>query len=226
MGSNPEEGRTGAEEAGGQQMGRPSRPLVTKERIMRAALALIDEEGPDALSTPRIAARLGVKGPSLYNHVSGRDEIIDGICELIVAEMDLDMSVRPWTTALDTWARHYRAGLSAHPNAVPLFRTRPAQSSSALQGYAETFAMLREAGWPEEYLLPIVHSFQSLIVGSMLIVNTPRDLLGPAEELPPGLDPLLNPPPNHRDLTFEIGVTALIRGLQDTLDLIHPAHRS
>ncbi|MFH8386063.1 TetR/AcrR family transcriptional regulator [Kitasatospora sp. NPDC018058] len=205
-------------------MGRPSRRLVTKERIMQAALDLVDEEGPDALSTTRVAARLGVKGPSLYNHISGRDEIIDGICELVVAEMDLDMSVRPWTTALDTWARHYRAALAAHPNTATLFRTRPAQSPSALQGYADAFTVLREAGWPEDHLLPIVHSIQSLIIGSLLIVNTPRDLLEPVEELPPGLDPLLNPPPHHRDLTFEIGLAALIRGFQDTLKRLrtHP----
>jgi AcrR family transcriptional regulator len=199
-------------------VGRPSKPLVTKERIMRAALAVVDEEGPDALSAARIAARLGVKGPSLYNHVSGREEIVDGICELIVAEMDLDMSIRPWHAAVETWARAYRAVLAAHPNAVPLFRVRPAQSPAALQGYADAFACLRAAGWPEEYLLPVAHSIECLIIGSLLVVNTPHDLAPGTEGLPAGLEPLLAPPPHHRELTFDIGLTALLHGLQHTLD--------
>ncbi|MCC9307197.1 TetR/AcrR family transcriptional regulator [Kitasatospora sp. RB6PN24] len=198
-------------------MGRPPRPLVTKERIVRAALALVDEEGPDALSTTRIAARLGVKGPSLYNHVSGRDEIIDGICELIVAEMDLDMSIRPWTTAVVTWARRYRAVLAAHPHAVPLFRVRPAQSPSALHAYAETFATLRAAGWPEDHLLAVVHSIESLIIGSVPPVRAPHEPPLPAEELPPGLGPLLDPLPDQQARTFELGLAALIHGLEDTL---------
>ncbi|GAA1955288.1 hypothetical protein GCM10009738_31430 [Kitasatospora viridis] len=184
---------------------------------MQAALALVDEEGPDALSTPRVAARLGVKGPSLYNHVSGRGEIIDGICELIVAEMDLDMTVRPWTAALDTWARRYRAVLTAHANAVPLFRSRPPQSPSALQGYADAFAMLRTAGWPEEYLLPVVHAVESLIIATASTEERPHDLPA-AAELPPGLDPLLNPPPDHRDRTFELGLAALLAGFRETLE--------
>jgi AcrR family transcriptional regulator len=185
---------------------------------MRTALALVDDEGPDALSTTRIAARLGVKGPSLYNHVSGRDEILDGISELIVAEMDLDMGIRPWTTALVTWARRYRAVLTAHPHAVPLFRARPARSPSALQGYAETFATLREAGWPEDHLLAVVHSIESLIIGTLPVVTAPRGLPLPAEELPPGLGPLLDPPPDQQARTFELGLSALIHGFEEALE--------
>ncbi|MDH6139274.1 MULTISPECIES: TetR/AcrR family transcriptional regulator [Kitasatospora] len=198
-------------------MGRPPRPLVTKERIMRTALALVDDEGPEALSTTRIAARLGVKGPSLYNHISGRDEILDGISELIVAEMDLDLSIRPWTTALVTWARRYRAVLAAHPHAVPLFRTQPARSPSALHIYAEAFATLRAAGWPEDHLLVVVHSIESLIIGSLPVLTAPRHLPLPAEELPPGLGPLLDPPPGQQARTFELGLSALLHGFEDTL---------
>jgi AcrR family transcriptional regulator len=198
-------------------MGRPPRPLLTKERIVQAALDLVDAEGPDALSTTRIAARLGAKGPSLYNHVSGRDEIVDGICELIVAEMDLDMSIRPWTTAVVTWARRYRAVLAGHPHAVPLFRVRPPQSASALQGYAATFDTLRAAGWPEDHLLPLVHSVECLIIGSLPTSLTPRNPPVPAEELPPGLGPLLDPPADFRDRTFEFGLAALLHGFEDAL---------
>lgn len=205
-------------------MGRPPRPLLTRDGIMRAALALIDEEGADALSTTRIAARLGVKGPSLYNYVSSRDEIVAGIGDLIVAEMDLDPAVRPWTAALDAWARSYRAALARHPHTVPLLASRPTRSAAALRGYACAFAVLRAAGWPEEHVLPVVQSLEYLLIGSALHLGRPADAGWTAETLPPGLEPLLNAPDDFRERAFETGLAALIRSFEETLDGLRATH--
>ncbi|WP_457032019.1 TetR/AcrR family transcriptional regulator C-terminal domain-containing protein [Kitasatospora sp. P5_F3] len=205
-------------------MGRPPRPLLTRDGIMRAALALVDEEGTGSLATTRIAARLGVKGPSLYNHVSSRDEIIDGIGDLIVAEMDLDPTVRPWTAALDSWARSYRSALAAHPNMVPLLAGRPTRSVAALQGYACTFAVLREAGWPEELVLPVVQAVEYLLIGSALHLDRPHAAAWTPETLPPGLEPLLNAPSDFRERAFETGLAALIRSFQETLNDLRAPH--
>ncbi|GHF70918.1 TetR family transcriptional regulator [Kitasatospora xanthocidica] len=205
-------------------MGRPSRPLLTRDGIMRAALALVDEEGAAALSTTRIAARLGVKGPSLYNYVSSRDEIIAGVSDLIVAEMDLDPTVQPWTAALDAWARSYRAALASHPNMVPLLASRPTRSVAALRSYACAFAMLREAGWPEERVLPVVQSLEYLLIGSALHLNQPHDAAWADDDLPPGLEPLRNAPPDFREQAFETGLAALIRSFQDTLNDLQAPH--
>ncbi|WP_328953524.1 TetR/AcrR family transcriptional regulator [Kitasatospora purpeofusca] len=199
-------------------MGRPSRPLLTRGGIMQAALALVDEEGAAALSTTRIAARLGVKGPSLYNYVSSRDEIIAGISDLIVAEMDLNPAVRPWTAALHAWAHSYRAALARHPNMVPLLASRPTRSDVALQGYACAFAMLREAGWPEEHVLPVVQSIEYLLIGSALHLDRPHEAAWTDEALPSGLEPLRNAPPDFRERAFETGLAALIRSFQETLN--------
>ncbi|MEE1788586.1 TetR/AcrR family transcriptional regulator C-terminal domain-containing protein [Streptomyces sp. SP17BM10] len=198
-------------------MGRPSRPLLTREGIMRAALELVDEEGAAALSTTRLAARLGVKGPSLYNYVTGRDEIVDGMCDLIVAEMAIDPDVRPWTAALDTWARSYRAAFAAHPNAVPLLAARPTESAAALRGYADAFAMLRAAGWPEDRLLIVVQSIEYFLLGSAIRIEKPRRRPVAPEETPPGLDLILNAAPDFREQAFETGLAVLIRGFEQTL---------
>ncbi|MDH6578172.1 TetR/AcrR family transcriptional regulator C-terminal domain-containing protein [Kitasatospora sp. MAP5-34] len=203
-------------------MGRPRRPLLTRDGIMAAALALVDEEGAEALSTTRLAARLGVKGPSLYNYVSSRAEIVDGISELIVAEMDLDPTIRPWTAALDSWARAYRATFAAHPNMVPLLVARPTQSVAALQGYANTFTVLREAGWPEDRMAPIVQCLEYFLAGAALDFGLPREASLPTEGLPPGLDPILTAPPHVSDLAFETGLTILIRGFEETLNSLRP----
>lgn len=170
-------------------MGRPPRPLLTRAGIMEAALALVDEEGAEALSTTRLAARLGVKGPSLYNYVASRAEIVDGISELLVVEMDLDPAIRPWTAALDSWARAYRATFAAHPNMVPLLVTRPTQSIAALQSYANTFAVLREAGWPEDRLAPIVQCLEYFLAGAALDFGLPQTVPLPNQGVPPGPDP-------------------------------------
>ncbi|GAA1259856.1 hypothetical protein GCM10009665_57370 [Kitasatospora nipponensis] len=207
-------------------MGRPPKRLVTREGIMRAALELVDDQGPGALSVTAVAARLGVKGPSIYTYVSGLDEVIEGIHELIVDEMDLTPGVQPWTAALDTWARSYRAAFAAHRRAVPLIAPRPIRAMSALKGYALAFAVLREAGWPEEHLLPVVRSVEYFLIGSALDLNVPAQSKLPDEDLPPGLDPLLNPPHNHNELAFETGLAALTCGLKDALDGIQLARNA
>lgn len=203
-------------------MGRPPRRLVTREAIMRAALALVDEHGADALSVNRVAAALGVKGPSLYNHISGRDEVVDGIRELIVGEMALDPSITPWTAAVDGWARSYRAAFAAHPRAVPLLAARPVRSRAALHAYADAFTVLRRAGWPEDRLLPLVHAVEYFLLGSVLVLDDPPDCPVPGEDVPPGLEPMLHAPPGHRDLAFEAGLAALIRGFAAELAALRP----
>ncbi|WP_121843591.1 TetR/AcrR family transcriptional regulator [Streptomyces sp. S5] len=198
-------------------MGRPPRRLVSREGIMRAALALVDEEGPDALSTTRVARRLGVKGPSLYAYVSGRDEIVDGLHALIVAEMDLADATGPWTEVIDRWARSYRAAFAAHPRAVPLIAARPVRVPAALEAYARAFEALRAAGWPEERLLPVVRSVEYFLTGSALDLDASPDVGLTEEHLPPGLDPFRAAPAHHRELAFETGLAALIEGLRAML---------
>ena len=70
-------------------MARPRTPLLSRDGIVAAALALVDAEGLEALSTRRLAAELGVSGPSLYNHVATKDELIDAVVDSVVARVDV-----------------------------------------------------------------------------------------------------------------------------------------
>jgi AcrR family transcriptional regulator len=206
-------------------MGRPPRALLTKDTIMRAALAIVDDEGAAALSTNRIAARLGVKGASLYNHVAGRDEILEGIRELLVAEMDLAAAdLRPWTTALDTWARSYRAVLAAHPNAVLLLVGKPIRSMVVLRAYAKGFDAMRLAGWPEHLLFSVIRAVECFLLGSALDLAGPPVCVPDGVPLPEGLLTVVTA--DHRaqaELTFEIGLAAMIDGLTRQLAVFHGA---
>ncbi|MFF1651631.1 TetR/AcrR family transcriptional regulator [Streptomyces sp. NPDC058240] len=180
------------------QVPRPSKPLLTRDLIMRTALRLVDEHGPQALSTNRIAAELGVKGPSLYNHISGRSEVIEGLRELLTADIDFSAAdLRPWPVACERLACSYRDSFAAHPRTVPLLAAQPIQSAEVLGAYEQVFGVLREAGWPENELFPVVRAFEYVALGAAT-----DNAVGVKEAAEPA---------------FNIGITALIHGLEQRL---------
>jgi AcrR family transcriptional regulator len=195
-------------------MGRPPQRLLDRDTIFRAGLELVDEHGAGALSVNRVAAALGVKGPSLYKYIAGRDDLVEGIRDLIVAEMRLDLDISPWTATLEAWARSYRAAFAAHPRALPLLAARAVRSPAALDAYAAAFDRLRGAGWPEDRLLPLVWAVEYFVIGSVLAPGQAPDHLAVADA---GLEPLLRSGPEQRELAFEAGLAALVRGFSAEL---------
>src|SRR3954463_7855276 len=98
-------------------MARPRQPLLTRERIISAASALVDAEGLDALSMRRLATELGVQGPSLYNHFATKAEILDAVADSLIEQVDLSaFGQLEWPEALRRWAKSYHSVLAAHPN--------------------------------------------------------------------------------------------------------------
>src|SRR5262245_60717584 len=111
----------------GHPVARPRQPVLTRQRIVEVALAILDAEGLAALSTRRLAEELGVRAPSLYNHFVTKEEILEAVADDIIAGVDLSMfGRRSWDAALIEWARAYRRALVAHPNAVPFVARGPA----------------------------------------------------------------------------------------------------
>ncbi len=98
----------------------PRAPL-TRGLLAERALAIIDRDGLDALTMRRLAADVGVKASSLYNHVSGRDELLDGAVRLMRSEMRLpEQPGEDWREALTAIYAEYLRVLARHPNLVPL----------------------------------------------------------------------------------------------------------
>jgi AcrR family transcriptional regulator len=153
---------------------RPRRPLLSRDRIVAAALALVDAEGLDAVSTRRLATELGVSGPSLYNHVATKDELIDALVDVVLGEVDTSMFARlgpenrDWRTALGDWARSYRAALAAHPNVVPALAQGPRRRPNALRLADAVFGGLVDAGWPRREATRIGALMRYFITGSAL----------------------------------------------------------
>ena len=108
----------------------PVRTPLDRRRVLAAAIEFIDEHGLEALTMRRMGAHLGVEGMALYRHVTGRDDLLDGVVELVVDELygDPEVYLAPqhgWQDYLQRLAHGVRRIAIAHPAVFPLIATRP-----------------------------------------------------------------------------------------------------
>ncbi|WUT87482.1 TetR/AcrR family transcriptional regulator [Streptomyces melanogenes] len=154
------------------RMARPRKPLLSHDRIVAAASALVDAEGLAAVSTRRLAAELGVSGPSLYNHFRTKDEILEAVADATSAQVDLSMfeagDARGWRTALHDWAVAYRAVLTRHPNIVPVLAQGPGRRPAGLRLADAVFGAMVAAGWPPAQATRIGALMRYFVMGSAL----------------------------------------------------------
>lgn len=152
------------------RMARPRTPLLSTGRIVEAARALVDAEGLAAVSTRRLAAELGVSGPSLYNHFRTKDEILEAVADSVSAQVDLSVfeGGRPWRDALHDWAVSYRAVLSRHPHVVPLLASGPGRRPAALRLADAAFGAMVAAGWPPAQATSIGALMRYYVMGAAI----------------------------------------------------------
>lgn len=202
-------------------MARPRKPLLSTDRIVETARALVDAEGLAAVSTRRLAAELGVSGPSLYNHFRTKDQILEAVADSVSAQVDLSMfeDGRDWRTALHDWAVSYRAALSAHPHIVPLLATGPGRRPAGLRLADAVFGAMVAAGWPPAQATSIGALMRYFVMGSA-IGSFARGFVGDAAAYDPADYPHLGQAhllAERRavidDRAFETGLRALLDGL-------------
>src|SRR5882672_8708924 len=97
----------------------PRLPL-SRERILRAALDRADEGGIESLTMRKLGQTLGFEAMSLYNYVANKDDLIDGILDLVLSETEPPSLVGEWHTAIRSSAISVYQGLTRHPWAGPL----------------------------------------------------------------------------------------------------------
>ncbi len=140
---------------------------LTRERVLRAAMALADESGIEALSMRRLGQQLGVEAMSLYNHVANKDDILDGIVDVVVGEIEVPAGGDDWKSALRTSAISAHGVLRRHPWANGLMMSagvRPAR----LRYMESVLRRLREAGFSAGKTHLAYHVLDSHIVGFTL----------------------------------------------------------
>ncbi|HEU4533647.1 MAG TPA: TetR/AcrR family transcriptional regulator C-terminal domain-containing protein [Polyangiaceae bacterium] len=144
------------------------RPGLSRERILGAALGLVDREGLAAVSMRRVGDELGVEATSLYNHVANKAAILDGVFEAVLAEIAAPPPACGWREALRARALALRAALRAHPNALPLFATRPAVTPASLAHVEGALEALHGAGFGVDEALSALGALAAFVVGHAL----------------------------------------------------------
>jgi AcrR family transcriptional regulator len=193
-------------------MGRPRTPLLDRERITTTALELVDEQGD--FSVPQIAKRLGAQTGSVYHHVDGRDGIVELLRERVASAIDPGtLDVTPWDTALEAWARSYRAAFAAHPRAIPLLMTSPVRAPRVLEQYERAVTLLLDAGFAPAEVMPLLIALENLVLGSALDLAAPETMWELTEEVPtPRLAEALAAVGEGRaDRAFEVGLVGYLR---------------
>jgi AcrR family transcriptional regulator len=199
------------------------RQPLTRERILRAALSLIDREGLAAISMRRIGEELGVEAMSLYNHVDSKAAILDGIYEAVLQELPPPRRAAPWPQALRERARALRAVLRAHPHALPLFVTRPAVTPAAIAHVEGVLELLHKAGFSAGQALMVLQTLLAYVVGHSLWSFAPTQdderSLPDYEKLSTDAYPRVRElgrvlPTHNMDKEFEFGLDAMVGGLE------------
>jgi AcrR family transcriptional regulator len=149
---------------------KPRREPLTRDRIVRAALRIMDEDGLEAVTMRRVGRDLGVEAMSLYNHVNDKEDILDGICELVLSEFRVPQ-VEGWDEAARLAAREYRRLLLAHPTVITLMteRKRPFTTADSLRAYEFALDVFRTAGLTEADSVKAFHAFGGYILGFVMM---------------------------------------------------------
>jgi len=145
-----------------------ARVPLSRERILRAALELADANGIESLSMRKLGQKLGFEAMSLYNHVANKDDVLDGILDLVLAETAPPSSSEDWDTAIRESAVSVHEALTRHSWACPLLmepgRIRPAR----LRYMDLLLGRLREAGFSSETTYTAYHVLDGHIFGFSL----------------------------------------------------------
>lgn len=132
-----------------EQAGASAEPRIplNRERVLRAAIGLADEAGVESLTMRKLAKELGVEAMSLYNHVANKDNILDGIVEIVFSEIEPPPSETDWKTAMRQRAVSTREALSRHRWAVGLMESRMRPGPANVRLHDSVLGCLRRAGF-------------------------------------------------------------------------------
>ena len=209
------------------------RPQLTRQRVVAEGLAVIAQDGAQALTMRALAARLGVVPGALYHHVGNKQQLQDLLLDGVLAEIDghLDPS-QPWTDQLKLLAHRLRAVLEAHPGVAAILKTRDPLGPHSL-ALAEAFlAPLQAAGFADRqaglaFFLVVDYTVGFAVSSTRTSVNEQRvrdvatreQLHEFFRSLPPERFPALVALGEHvwldnRDERFTAGLDVLVDGLE------------
>src|SRR2546429_9647853 len=137
-------------------MARPAKPAtearapLSRERVLRAAVAFADENGIATLSMRKLGQVLGVEAMSLYNHVASKGDLLDGMVDVVFSEIGLPAGDVGWKPAMRQRAISAREALARHRWAIGLMESRRSPGPATLRHHDAVPGCLRGAGFSAE----------------------------------------------------------------------------
>src|SRR3954471_1105474 len=145
-----------------------TRTPLNRERILERALELVDEGGFESLSMRKLGQALGFEAMSLYNHVANKDDVIDGMLDLVLDEGELPAPDGDWATAIRESAVSIHAALRKHPWAANVLMSYGQVRPARLQYMESLLGRLRQAGLSAETTYHAYHVLDGHIFGFSL----------------------------------------------------------
>ncbi|MBV8539141.1 MAG: TetR/AcrR family transcriptional regulator C-terminal domain-containing protein [Pseudonocardiales bacterium] len=206
-----------------------TRPTLSRPRIVRAALRLVDEKGLAALTMRALATELEVSPMALYNHVRDKDELVDLMVDLMLGEVDTSATEGDWLVRLRAVVRSYHQALAGHHQLARVFGDRIRIGPNGLMVIERTIGLLLEGGLsPTEAsdaffaLFTYASGFQQMGHIARLRDGATREKAGYYPSLPPERIPSITAVSPHLDGPrrpgrFDYGLDLLLAGLQSRL---------
>jgi AcrR family transcriptional regulator len=144
------------------------RTPLNRERVLRAAVALADQGGFESLTMRNLAKEVGVEAMSLYNHVANKDDLLDGMIDLVFGEIELPSTDVDWKTAMRRRAVSTREALNRHRWAIGLMEGRSSHGPANLSLHNAVLGCLRAAGFSMEMTVHAYSVQDSYIYGFAL----------------------------------------------------------
>jgi AcrR family transcriptional regulator len=141
------------------------RAPLNRDRVLRAAVALADDSGIEALSMRNLAAELGVVPMALYKHVANKEELLDGMVEVIVGEIDPPMPAADWKIAIRQRILSARQALLRHPWASNVIESRTNAPPVVLDYMDSLIGMFRAGGFSVDLTHHVMHALGSRMWG-------------------------------------------------------------
>lgn len=142
----------------------PRIPL-TPERVIRAAVTLADESGIESVSMRKLGQELGVEAMSLYNHVANKEEILNGMADLVVSEIDLTPAGNGWKSALRHRILSAREVMARHPWASGVIESRTTISPPMMKYMDSVGGIFLDGGFSVDLLHHAMHTLGSRVLG-------------------------------------------------------------
>jgi AcrR family transcriptional regulator len=148
-----------------------SRIPLSRDRVLQAAVRLADEAGIESLTMRKLAAELGVEAMSLYNHVANKGDLVDGIVDLVITEIELPSDEEEWDVAIRAYAISAHEAFVRHPWACSLVMSLTAARAARaprLRYMEWLLGRLRGSGFSPDLAYHAYHTLDSHILGFTL----------------------------------------------------------